>query len=99
MTPDNSFVIVKNGDTYERLDKEYYEKYRELKSESFSEGFYGRLILNEEGNLAAGVKKYEELVVKRIDNGISIQRGDISRRMYVFLKLQPGWEICRLFQR
>ena len=65
----NSFVIVKNGDTYERLDKEYYEKYRELKSESFSEGFYGRLILNEEGNLAAGVKKYVELVVKRIDNG------------------------------
>ena len=65
----NSFVIVKNGDTYERLNEEYYEKYRELNSKSFSEGFYGRFTLNEEGNLAAGVKRYEEIVIKRIDNG------------------------------
>ena len=68
----NLFLLVKNGDIYERLDEECYEKYRELNSESFSEGFYGKLTLNEEGDLAAGVKKYKELVVKRIDNDMAI---------------------------
>ena len=66
------FLLVKNGDIYERQDEECYEKYRELNSESFSEGFYGKLTLNEEGDLAAGVKKYKELVVKWIDNDMAI---------------------------
>lgn len=63
----SSFLIVKKGDSYERMEQQNYDQYMELIG---SMERYSNLMLNEEGTLIAGVKGFEQLHIRSIEENI-----------------------------